>query len=206
MRRTVNEALTPSPRLRITTPSKTWIRSFSPSTTLTDTRTVSPGATPARSFFSCPASAMRMACMTRGSLLEIVLGRPALAEARHPFLLFRRKIRSLQQIPPPLPRPPNGHDALPPLDPGVFARTQDFRHGPFPKDLGPRVLRMLEQPARERIARRRGFVAEHTRQKPRHRFGHHQPGRFAARQHVVPDGHLFAHDPLPHPPLHPPLP
>src|ERR1700675_2254413 len=160
MRRTVNEALTPSPRLRINTPSKAWSRSFSPSTTLTDTRTVSPGTKPARSFFSCPASTMRIACMTRGSLLEIVLRRPALAEARHPLLLFRREVRRLQQIPPPLPRPPDGHDALPPFDPGVVTRAQNLRHGAVPEHLGARVLRMLEEAPRERIPRRSPLVAQ----------------------------------------------
>src|SRR3990170_534320 len=202
MRRTVNEALTPSPRLRITTPSKTWIRSFSPSTTLTDTRTVSPGTRPARSFFSCPASTMRIACMIRGSLLEIVLGRPALAEPRHPLLLFRREVRRLQQIPPTLPRPPDGHDALPPLDPGVIARAQHFRNGAAPEHLWARVLRMLEQAPRERIPRGRPLVAQGAGQKPRHRFAYDQRRRLAARQHVVADGQLLVHEMLAHPFVH----
>src|SRR5258706_338443 len=64
MRRTVKEARAPSPRLRITTPSKSCVRSFSPSTTLTCTRTVSPGPNPSRSFLSCPASIKRIASMT----------------------------------------------------------------------------------------------------------------------------------------------
>src|SRR5712664_1229470 len=136
MRRTVNEAEVPAPRLRMTTPSKACSRSFSPSTTLTDTRIVSPGSKPPRSFFSCPASTMWMACMSRGSSLEIVIGRPALIEARHPLLLFGRQVRRLQQIPPPLPRPPDGHDALPPVDPGVVAGSQNLRHGPLGEHLG----------------------------------------------------------------------
>src|SRR2546429_3818822 len=49
MRRTVNEARAPSPRLRMTVPSKTCVRSFSPSITFTYTRTWSPGSKPSRS-------------------------------------------------------------------------------------------------------------------------------------------------------------
>src|SRR6185369_8075606 len=72
----------------------------------------------------------------RGSLLEIVIGRPALTEARHPLLLFGREIRRLQQIPPPLPRPPDRHDAFPPLDPGVITGAQHVGHGPLRERLG----------------------------------------------------------------------
>ena len=55
------DARVPSPRLRMTMPSNICVRSFSPSTTLTCTRTVSPGANPSRSFLSCPASTNRIA-------------------------------------------------------------------------------------------------------------------------------------------------
>ena len=44
MRRTVMVWFTPPPRIRMTVPSNTWTRSRLPSTTLTETRTVSPGA------------------------------------------------------------------------------------------------------------------------------------------------------------------
>src|ERR1700675_3957005 len=101
-----------------------------------------------------------MACMIRGSSLEIVIGRPALTEARHPLLLFGREIRRLQQIPPPLPCPPDGHDALPALDPGMVPGAQDVRYHPLREYLGARVLRMLEKPARERVPGRGGLVAE----------------------------------------------
>src|SRR5207249_3937966 len=50
-------------------PSKSCVRSFSPSTTLTCTRTVSPGTNACRSFLSCPASTKRMASMTSFPLL-----------------------------------------------------------------------------------------------------------------------------------------
>src|SRR3989454_9880515 len=63
MRRTVNDARAPSPRRRMTMPSKSCVRSFSPSTTLTYTRTVSPAPNPSRSFLICPASTNRIASM-----------------------------------------------------------------------------------------------------------------------------------------------
>src|SRR5205814_890118 len=59
-----NEARAPSPRLRMTVPSKICVRSFSPSMTFTCTRTWSPGSNPCRSFLSCAASTMRIASMT----------------------------------------------------------------------------------------------------------------------------------------------
>src|SRR5258706_5158416 len=49
IRRTVIERVMPPPRRRITTPSKTWMRSRLPSTTLAETLTVSPEAISGRS-------------------------------------------------------------------------------------------------------------------------------------------------------------
>src|SRR5215471_19971982 len=121
-----------------------------------------------------------MACMTDGSLLEIVVGGPALIEARHPFLLFRREIRRLQEIPPPLPRPPHGYDLLPPLDPRVISRAQDLWHRLPLEHLGPRVLRVLEKSAGEGIPRRSSRVAQHSRSEPRHRLRHREGRPLAA--------------------------
>src|SRR3989304_3557389 len=47
--RTVIERVMPPPRRRMTVPSKTWMRSRLPSTTLAETRTVSPDASSGRS-------------------------------------------------------------------------------------------------------------------------------------------------------------
>src|SRR6266850_3965667 len=119
--------------------------------------------------------------MSRPSLGEIVVRRPALSKAVHPLLLLGREIRRLQQLPPPLPCPPHGHEALPPLDQRVIARAEHVRHPPALEDLGARVLRMLEQPPEERIPRGSARVAEGARLKPRHRLRHDQRGRFPAR-------------------------
>src|SRR6187551_942229 len=64
MRRTVICRLRPPPRMRMTVPSNTWIRSRLPSTTLTETRTVSPGAISGRSERSCSRSSSLMAFMS----------------------------------------------------------------------------------------------------------------------------------------------
>src|SRR6266508_4647981 len=56
IRRTVIERVIPPPRRRMTTPSKTWIRSRLPSTTLALTRTVSPAASSGRSVRSWSAT------------------------------------------------------------------------------------------------------------------------------------------------------
>src|SRR5215471_20525789 len=111
-----------------------------------------------------------MACMTDRSLVEIVVGGPALLEARHPLLLFRREIRRLQEIPPPLPRPPHGHDALPSFDARVIPGAQDLRHRETGEDLGSRVLGMLEESPREGVARRSLLVAQRSGAEPRHRL------------------------------------
>src|SRR3990172_6973326 len=152
MRRTVKEAPLPPPRLRITTPSNACSRSFSPSMTLTQTLTVSPGRKPPRSFLSSPASTMRIASII-GSLplVHEVRWHSALAEPIGPLLLFRRQIGRLEQLGPALPCPPDGHQAPPAGDPAVVPGEQDLRHLPVVEHFRPRELRVLEQPARERV-------------------------------------------------------
>src|SRR5215471_18516757 len=143
-----------------------------------------------------------MACMTGGSLLEIVVGGPALLEARHPFLLFRREIRRLQEIPPPLPRPPYGHYLLPPLDPRVIPRPQDLRHHLPLEHLGARVLRVLEESAGERVPRRSCRVAQDSRPEPYHCLRHRDGRHLAAGEDVVADGELLVDQALAHALVH----
>src|SRR5947207_5070357 len=164
MRRTVNDAPAPSPRLRITTPSKACSRSFSPSMTFTETRTVSPGSNAPRSFFSSPASTIRMASITVSSLVKIGRLLAALSQAVHPLLLFRGQVRRLQQVRPPLPRAPHRHEPAPARDAAVIARQQHLGRAEAAEHLGTRVLRMLEQPARERVPVGRLLLAEHPGQ------------------------------------------
>src|SRR5262245_47856837 len=176
MRRTVKDAPTPSPRLLITTPSNACNRSFSPSMTFTEIFTVSPGVKPPRSFLSSPASTMRIAPMVPVSSIDQVGRRPAVSQAVQPLLLLRGQIRRLQQVGPPLPRPGERHDLAPSGDLAVIPRQQDVGHCPLAEDLGPRVLRVFEEAARERILRGRGGVAEYPGHETRHRLRHHQRG------------------------------
>src|SRR3990172_6929005 len=159
MRRTVKDARTLSPRFRMTMLSKSCVRSFSPSTTLTCTRTVSPWPNPPRSFLNCAASTSRIASITFLPL-------------SFPFLT-------------PPPRPPRRLPAAPARDARVVAGQEHRRNARAPELFGPRVLRRLEQPRRERLAPDRALGPEHAGQQARHRVRHHERRQLAARQHVV---------------------
>src|SRR5687767_14608622 len=203
MRRTVNEARRPSPRLRMTVPSNTWVRSFSPSMTLTCTRTRSPGSKPWRSFLSCPASTSRIASMIlvpfslRGRI-QCWRRLPAF-EPLDPLPLLARQLRALEQV---RPRPPCLPQRLPPapaLDARMIPRQRHRRHPRAAEVFGPRVLRRLQQPARERLALGGALGPQHARQQPRHGVRHHQRGQLAAREHVVADRDGVVGEQLAHP-------
>src|SRR5438552_7327297 len=70
--RTVNISRLPPPLRRITVPSKTWMRSLSPSTTRTCTRTVSPGLKGGNSLRSCSASMRSMGFIGQEPILLAV--------------------------------------------------------------------------------------------------------------------------------------
>src|SRR5438067_1444468 len=156
--RTVNDARVPPRCIPITTPSKIWMRSLSPSRTFTCTRTVSPAFMAGRSA-SCDFSTTSIALMSQ--LLENLS-------------LFFVQIGAGQQIRAAFERA-RERLALPPSsDVGVIARQQDVRHA-HPIDLRrPRELREIEQPAAERIAGHRLFVPDHARHEPRDRVHDHQ--------------------------------
>src|SRR5260370_22494586 len=188
MRRTVNEARAPSPRFLMTLPSTPCARPCAPSPSFTCTRPVSPGPNPWRSFRSCAASTSRIASMTRIPFslerggLEL-LGRLAALESFHDRALLGREPRGLQQVRARPPRPPQRLHAAPARDARVVPRQEHRRHARAPELLGPRVLRRLEEPARERLALRGALRAEHAPPEPRARAGHHQRRQPAARQH-----------------------
>src|SRR3990172_3335192 len=161
MRRTVKDARTLSPRFRMTMPSKSCVRSFSPSTTLTCTRTVSPGPNPPRSFLNCAASTSRIASMTfvplslafltRGRL--DLLRRLAALEPVHELPLLGREPGALERPRARPPRPPQRLHAAPARDARVVAGQEHRRNARAPELLGPRVLPRLQQPRRERLHR-----------------------------------------------------
>src|SRR2546423_1221013 len=160
--RTVNDARVP-PRCRpMTTPSKIWMRSLSPSRTLTCTRTVSPDLIAGRSV-SCAFSTSSIALI--GTPQQVY--RPALRfflprdEIAQHLPLFVVEIRPSQQIRPPLERPRHRFALPPPADIRMVARQQHIRDRHVGRALWPRprqgrgtgVLRKVEQPAAERILR-----------------------------------------------------
>src|SRR3954469_12386867 len=159
--RTVNVARAPPRCIPITMPSNTWMRSLSPSRTLTCTRTVSPGLIAGR-WVSCPRSTVSTAVMT---LL--------------PFLL--QQIRTVgacaleRLLPPPL------------FNLFVVPRQQHGGHDMAAELSGTGVLRKIQQPARERVARDRRLVTHHPGNQSRDRVENHQRGEFASRQHVIAD-------------------
>src|SRR2546425_1166485 len=206
MRRTVNEARAPSPRLRMTVPSKIYVRSFSPSMTFTCTRTWSPGSKPWRSFLSCDASTIRLASIPFAPLCPRGPRRrlSALNLLDHPPILVRQA-RLREELGAPPPRQPQGLLPPPARHARVVAGQQHLRHPRAAKLLGARVLRRLQHARRERLPLGGALAAQHARQQARHRVGHHHGRQLAPRQHVVADREPLVGEPLPHPPVHAPV-
>src|SRR3989442_15970563 len=174
MRRTVNEARGPSPRLRMTVPSKICVRSFSPSMTFTCTRTWSPGSKPWRSFLSCAASTMRIASMTFAPLCSRGRRRrlSALELLDQPPLLVRQA-RLREELGAPPPRQPQGLLAPPARHARVVAGQQHLRHPRAAKLLGARVLRRLQHSRPERLPPGGAPAAPPAPQQARHPLAHH---------------------------------
>src|SRR5437867_2276107 len=138
--RTVNDARVPPRCIPITTPSKIWMRSLSPSRTFTCTLTVSPDRMAGRSA-SCDFSTSSIALMFQ--LLQ-------------QLLLFFVQRRRGQQIRPPFQCPAERLALAPPPNLRVVPRQQHVGH--LEHTLGyrrraayrhlrrPRVVRKIEQP------------------------------------------------------------
>src|ERR1700744_2935074 len=129
MRRTVNVSFRPVPRLPMTTPANTWMRSLSPSTTLVCTFTESPTPKLAPSLRNCSDSS----CFNNAWFITL-LYKFLFQQIRSFF--FRPHLRLL---------------APPFLDPGMMARDQHVRHLHSAKFRGPRVLGIFQQPVAERF-------------------------------------------------------
>src|SRR3954471_11681185 len=164
--RTVKVARAPPRCMPITMPSNTWMRSLSPSRTLTCTLTVSPGLIAGR-LASCPRSTFSTAFMTLSFYASCLLVQQIRAQpARSRERLF----------PPPL------------LDLRVVPRQQHRRHRDAAKVRRAGVLREVKQPVtRERVGRERRPVSHHPRHQPRHRVHDHQRRQLSARDDVVAD-------------------
>src|SRR5260370_24388922 len=147
--RTVNEARVPPRCSPITTPSKIWMRSLSPSRTFTCTRTVSPDLIAGRSA-SCDFSTSSIAPISR-SFIALC---DQLAQ-NVSFLVVQG--RSGQQIRPPREGPADGLALAPLSYLGMVAGQQHLRHSerhrissapPADDDLRrPRIVGKIKEPA-----------------------------------------------------------
>src|ERR1043165_2712544 len=173
--RTVKLARAPPRCSPMMIPSKIWMRSLSPSRTLTCTRTVSPDFMAGRSA-SCGFSTSSIAPIFQ--LLQ-------------DFFLFIVQIRRVQQVGSARQRALERLALPPPLDVPMVPRQQHVGHPellpflPAADRRGPRVLRQVQQSARERIFRHRPLVADDARHEPRDRIENHQRRQLAARYDVI---------------------
>src|SRR5580765_3960574 len=161
--RTVKDARVPPRCMPMTTPSNTWMRSLSPSRTLTCTLTVSPDFIAGRSA-NCDFSTSSIALMTRSFKLSQQL------------LFFFVQTRRVQEVRPPLQGPAQRLAFSPAPNLRVIPRRQYLGHpehlehptNPANLDLRrPRVLRMVQQSAAERILRNRLLISDHAGDEPR---------------------------------------
>src|SRR5687767_12341948 len=136
--RTVNEARTPPRCIPMMMPSNTWMRSLSPSRTLTCTFTVSPACICGRSVI-CVFSTTSIAPMG-DSLLRF-------HQLSQDFLLFHIQLCIGQQIRPPHERQLNRLALSPLANLAVMARDEHIRHLPLSELRRPRVVRIIQQAA-----------------------------------------------------------
>src|SRR5687768_7006113 len=150
--RTVNDERAPPRCSPITIPSKIWMRSLSPSRTLTWTRTVSPDFIAGRSA-SCDFSTSSIALIGLSSTL------PNFPQQRAILIVQRRVV---QQLRPPLQRSGQRRLPPPPPDVGMMPRQQHVRDLQ-PAELGwPRVVGVIEHSTGKRILLHRSLVADHA--------------------------------------------
>ena len=159
--RTVNEARVPPRCMPITTPSKIWMRSLSPSRTFTCTRTVSPDLhrrpLGQLRFFHQLNRAHVSLLYARAAFSSRSICRSSSSKLASSSRSGRRSSVRAQRFP--LPPAPNLR---------VVARQQHVGHASALRRSGhftrrPRVLRKIEQPAAERILHHRLLVADHAR-------------------------------------------
>src|SRR5688572_4929950 len=221
--RTVNDERAPPRCSPITIPSKIWMRSLSPSRTLTWTRTVSPDFIAGRSascdfstssialIVSSPASCTAKSQVTRkwASHLFTYLPRATcyLLLSVLDFLQQRAIViierRVVQQLRPPLERSRQRRLPAPPANVRVVPRQQHVRHlqpGEFGR---PGVVRIIEHATGQRLPLHRLFIADHTGNQPADGVDDDQRRQFPAAQHVVADGQFVGRDQLPHALVHP---
>src|SRR6202521_2534918 len=170
MRRTINASLAPLPRQPMTMPSKIWMRSRVPSTTLACTFTVSPGIN-VGTFLRWDSASSRL--MTLDTAYKDNTPDPLLP------LLAVEQVRAATA------RPLGRLSAAPALDLRMVARAKHLGDG-MPLELrGPGVVRVFEEMLVEGFVFGRFFGPEHPGDQPADGIDHHHRGELAAGQHVV---------------------
>src|SRR5688500_4339489 len=186
MRRTVNVSLIPRPFFMITAPLKTLMRAFSPSVLRVATSTVSPT-------WNCGTSVFRYGCSTV-CISRLIMASSPISSVVTSSAASRLALRSpLVRLPHVGPTRPRANFPLlqPPLrDGGVVAAEEHVRHAHAPEFAGPRVLRVLDQPVRERLVGRPVFGPEGPGQQTHDGVDHDHRRQLAAAEHVIADAHF----------------
>src|SRR5690349_11954038 len=191
----------------MTTPSKIWIRSLSPSLIFVCTRTVSPtrnaGTWPRASGFTffCSTSSIAFARIF-APLLRLAARRVSYCSLKtkesssffsleEPHILGRQP-QLLEQVRAPLPRAQKRVPPAPAGDARVVAAEQRRRHRNAPELGRTGVLRPFEDhlPG-ERLGRGALFVSQHPRNEARRRLDQCEGCHLAALQHEVAQGQLL---------------
>src|SRR5437660_169657 len=195
--------------LRMTTPSKIWMRSLSPSLIFVCTRTVSPtrnaGTWPRASglTFFCSTSSIAFArifapllrtCLCRVSYCSLKTKESSSFFSLEQPQILGRETQLLEQVRAPFPRAQQGLPPAPARDAGVVPaeqRRRDARAAEFGRS---GVLRPLQHHlARERLAGGALLVPQDAGDQPRDRLDHRQRGDLASLQDEIAQGELLVH-------------
>src|SRR6267143_5628463 len=204
--------------LRMTTPSKIWIRSLSPSLIFVCTRTVSPtrnaGTWPRASGFTffCSTSSIAFArifapllrtCLCRVSYCSLKTKESSSFFSLEQAQVLGRQVELLEQVRAPFPRAQERLPPAPARDAGVVPAEQRLGNARAPEFGRTGVLRPLQHHlGRERLAGGALLVAQDAGQEPRDRLGHRHRRHLASLEDEVAQGELLVHereDPLVHP-------
>src|SRR5438309_822527 len=188
--RTVKVVMACARLRRMTTPSKIWMRSLSPSLILVCTLTVSPTRKSgmARRFsaftFRCSTNSIAFARICLAPSRNGPLGVPFFARSvkfHQQFPVFIGQLVPLEQVGPLAARAEQRLPAAPAGDGGVVSAQELSGHALAAEFRRPRVVRRFQEAlALERFAARAVFVAQHARQQARHRVDDGQRREFTA--------------------------
>src|SRR5438270_8698729 len=203
--------------LRMTTPSKIWMRSLWPSLIFVCTRTVSPTRNAGTwfrasgfTFFSSTSSIafarifapLLRTCLCRVSYCSLKTKESSSFFSLEQPQVLGREAQLLEQVGAPFPRAQERLPPAPARDAGVVPAEQGLRDPGTAELRRPGVLRSLQHHlAGERLVRRALLVAQDAWQEPRHRLDHRHGRDLASLEDEIAQGELLVHvreDPLVH--------